>query len=293
MSSLVCPRCSTSMDVVESPDITYVKCPDCDGTFVGKEEIDAFATGRTGDVCFTSIDDDEEKQDEYSRRSCPLCDDREMEKKEMLFSSSVIVDVCPDCEGHFFDPDEIQLMNQKLRELTDVSFSEEYRAKHGEFLVRLDKGEEWVAEASLSGVMTGTQSCHRGFNLQASIFFPEPLDAGLELTEGGWGESLLEVFDFGLRGDITTGNPEFDSTFRISGDDPDRIRSILNRSVQRKMIVFLREKPSMLGKEGILKMTDERVLLQEGPYSEGGYNMEKDPKQVRSSLIEIAKAVLD
>lgn len=293
--SIRCPRCSSVMKVVESPDLNYEECPNCLGKFLDKGELNSFATGRAGDIEFCTIDD-EEQQDQFSARSCPKCEDQEMLKMGLLGSSEVILDVCEECEGFFFDPDEIREMNDELRELTDLPFSEEHRMMYGDFLVRLDKIEEMVP-VSYAGFQVPVQfgkhqmGVETGFYLEVSVYFPDSLDAGLQVTEGGLGEAILEVIDPGLRDEIHVGDSEFDSRFRIKGNDPDQVQELLGQEAQHRILSFLRENPSMLGEEGTLEITDDRVLFREGLYKEGNYNMEEDPENIRSRLLDIAKSV--
>ena len=64
-----CPACSAEMRSVKSPDLVIEECPDCQGVFLDKDELNTLATGMSGNIEYCSVDEDFHK-DKFSTRVC-------------------------------------------------------------------------------------------------------------------------------------------------------------------------------------------------------------------------------
>lgn len=281
-----CPRCDSAMETIEDPDFSYEECPECSGVFLDEGEMNAFATGRSGNIEFSTLHD-QEKGERFTRRVCPKCEDQNMEKMALLGYSDIILDVCRSCRGFFFDPDELHLMNEELRELTPPFYPQEYRKKHGDFLVRLDKLREVFAITQL-----GFNRAVEGYHMEASVYFPSTLDLELKIHETALMDQLLQGMGLSTKQDIKTGDRDFDSQFIIQGKQPDEVRSFLTDERRERLLDFADDKPVFVSEEGELEVNDERVILREGPYRvDNNYNMEEDPNRVRKRLFELAEVL--
>ena len=115
--SLICPHCEANMNHVVEPDMTYEKCPRCDGLFLDPGELNTMATGMPGDIEYCSIQADDDDQDRFPVRVCPKCPGQKMKKENLLVYSSLIFDLCENCHGWFLDRGELKKMNAVLGEL--------------------------------------------------------------------------------------------------------------------------------------------------------------------------------
>ncbi len=82
----------------------------------------------------------------------------------------------------------------------------------------------------------------RDFHLVITVSFLKPLTLGLEIKPQGF---LYEGLTFGSpRGkDIKIGHPEFDSNFRISGFEDDKVRQFLDQDRMQAMMLLKETMP--------------------------------------------------
>jgi len=267
-------------------DITTDACPKCGAVFLDKGELGALATGMAGDIEYCSIDQDFH-QDQFQQRSCPKCSGRQMRKVNLLRLSDLIFDYCSSCGGFFLDKGEVQKMNQELRSLTPNKKAEEYRARHGEHLVRVDQTSdvvqvEYVAVSRLANARY----------IRVSVFFSKEMPPGIRLFEEAWPMRLAKGLGLFWGQDIKTGDEQFDSLFRVQGQDEETIARHLDTRARQSLLSFAKSGTSVFGRTGSLEITSSGVVYVEGPYvpSSIGDVVER-AKPVIEALVNIADDV--
>ena len=114
---MICPVCKTDMIVVEYHNIEIDYCTACKGAWFDAgelelmlkscriEDVDSFMEGITGSPNIQSTE---------QKRKCPICS-RKMEKRGIGEKSQLLIDVCGEGHGLWFDGGEIaQLISQSL-----------------------------------------------------------------------------------------------------------------------------------------------------------------------------------
>ncbi|MBF0433015.1 MAG: zf-TFIIB domain-containing protein, partial [Fibrobacteria bacterium] len=192
MSEIKCPNCKSEMKTVVEPDIDYEKCPKCEGIFLDNTELNVLATGMCGDIEHNSIDSDKHK-DIYNVRACPKCENKTMQKVNLLNFSDTIFDYCPTCKGFYLDRGELNLTNEQLRELVSNKVNEEYRdikdgyALTGETVESID----YKIEQGL-GVSVPVAIKVKYFRI--GVWFPESLNLNLRLHKEKWSFKFGKLF---------------------------------------------------------------------------------------------------
>jgi rhomboid family protein len=103
---LKCPVCKVPTFVVEYLDIELDLCPDCNGVWFDRGELELLL-GSDNPV------DVEAAETEEKLRHCPLCP-RKMEKMNIGPGHRVLIDTCPDGCGLWFDGNELSELTHDL-----------------------------------------------------------------------------------------------------------------------------------------------------------------------------------
>ena len=111
---MICPACTGDMVVVEYQQIELDFCPKCHGIWFDSGEL-GFMLEKSG-INGASIGDPTHltpaKTDEKIRK-CPLCR-RPMSKNYIGDHPAVMIDVCRNREGLFFDGGEVRALLEQL-----------------------------------------------------------------------------------------------------------------------------------------------------------------------------------
>lgn len=274
------------MEKDEEGDITTDVCPKCGGVFLDKGELNTLATAMKGNIEYCSIDHDFHK-DRFPQRSCPKCNEEQMTKVNLLRLSDLIFDYCPKCEGFFLDKEEIQRMNQELKALTPNKEAEEYRELHGKHIVRIDQTSD-VLSSDFLGISSATTASY----IRVSVFFDKEMPHGTRVFQESWATKLAKGLGLFFGQDIKTGDSNFDSAFRVQGDDEKTIAEHLNTNARELLISFSKNEKSIYSKTGSLEITSSGVVYVEGPYIPNSINdvVEKS-KSLVGELIQMADAI--
>ena len=111
---MICPACKSDMIVVEHEDIELDYCVKCHGVWFDAGELELLlgSLGLDSTSPFlNSILEAEEAKTEEEKRRCPLC--RQKMKKSNL-ETKVLVDLCPQGEGIWFDGGEVGMLIKQL-----------------------------------------------------------------------------------------------------------------------------------------------------------------------------------
>lgn len=115
---MICPACKSDMIVVEHDHIELDYCPECHGVWFDAGELELLLSswGLEGTASFLGgVLNAEEAATTEKKRRCPLC--RQKMKKTNL-ETQVLVDVCPNGEGIWFDGGELGALVRQLARKT-------------------------------------------------------------------------------------------------------------------------------------------------------------------------------
>ena len=261
--------------------------------FLDAKELNVLATGMSGNIEYCTIDTDEHK-DKFPVRKCPKCNEKLMDKVNLLEFSNIIFDYCTNCHGFFLDKREVKSMNAYLIKNTPSKRSEEIRKTIKNYLVRLDIISDGYAVTDFKSIMIpGRISYGIGNMIHVRIYFQSPLNLGLEVYQEKWSAKLAKLFNLYNGQDIIIGNKEFDSYFIVRSNNENKLRQALTPSIQDKINNFMSSNRSIIKKSGTLKIYDDYIFYTEGPYI--------DPKEIKdvsdmaepiiNFLIEIAREI--
>ena len=106
---MICPTCHEVMIVVEQDEIELDHCVNCYGVWFDAGEL-ALMLERMGldigDFSIAKIIDLPEAKSAEKKRRCPICG-RKMTKTHIGQEPEVLIDVCPQGDGLWFDSGEI------------------------------------------------------------------------------------------------------------------------------------------------------------------------------------------
>lgn len=290
MMELICPNCNNVLVKVIEPDIEYEKCLHCSAVFLHKEELNALATGHSGDVSLHYIYGLAEK-DKREKRKCPLC---QIKMNWVRFGqfAEIYFEHCEKCNGYFIIENQIEQINTYLTSLTDNHISEEFRDYFDEILVRVDITEESsFIETSRVGQFVQPRY-NIQYNLEISAFFSKPLEIDLLMTQENRVFRFLKLL-FGFhKHEKTIGNAEFDSRFSIYTNNESLLRTIINHEVIELVNEFTESNHANAWENGKLKFFDDRVLYKEGKYNNvPAYEPNMKFSKIINELVKIAKTI--
>ena len=268
MRSYNCPSCSTEMERIKEPDITIEKCPGCGGTFFDGGELNAFATGLSGDIEYNSTDA-YDIEEEHPSRNCANCDNSQMEKVALLSYSDVVFDYCPECKGFYLDSGEISDMNKYLSRLTVNKKEEELREYRNDRLVKIDEinGMGW----NFKGGPAETVS------IRLTVYYKADLGLGLRVFSEKWTDKLTKALGLSTIPDVQVGRVDIDNKFIVQGNDAKAIKNIFTNTKVTDIL---------------MEIWDNCLVYTEGPYIEKqDSNYRERSEHMLSSLIELAENI--
>ena len=280
--SLICPHCKANMNHVVERDMTYEKCPRCDGLFLDPGELNALATGMPGDIEYCSIQADDDDQDRFPVRVCPKCPGQKMKKENLLVYSLLIFDLCENCHGWFLDRGELGEMNTVLSELRRGEA--EYREKHRDRLVTVNQ----VMRTEVLGEGPTISSVAVEWT-RVDAYFKQALNANLQITPEAWAAKLWKLF--GAQ-DVKTGDEEFDRTFLVKGESAAKARQVLSASARSAVLSFYRSGLAKLGKKRTFEVLDDRVSVCYSDWGEKEFApTESDRQNLIEALVDVVIAI--
>jgi len=288
MEQLTCPNCQLKMEKKKEPDITVDRCPNCNGTWLDKGELNVLATGMSGNIEFNSIDEEQHK-DIFKIRQCPKCPNQKLRKVDLLILSETIFDYCEKCGGFFLDKGEVQTMNLELSDINKDMKPEEFRGTIDGHLVRLDKLNDVALAAMYGGIGMATYAQGVAF-LRISVYFKTPLDLGLRIYSEKWTDKFSKLVGLFSRQDIQVGHEEIDSKFIIQGKEPAKVKALFSSpDVQKALLDFVSPGIKIYNKSGSLEILDKRIVYTEGPCAENAqYDVQSDPVGIVKKMMTLA-----
>jgi Zn-finger nucleic acid-binding protein len=114
---MICPACKKDMIVVEYNNIELDYCNDCHGVWFDSTELELLLKSMSLDSRNLILEDmlnSSETMSKEKKRKCPICR-RKMKKTIVGDHPGVLIDVCPQGHGLWFDGGEV---TQLLKHLT-------------------------------------------------------------------------------------------------------------------------------------------------------------------------------
>ena len=120
-----CPRCIGALAKEEINGIRLERCPECKGMFLERGELDRVALPHSGDLEFSSLDEETFKHsDAHGPADCPRCESSTMKKVEFNIYTGIILDYCESCSGFWLDGRELSRINEEVRSLNEAAKDE-------------------------------------------------------------------------------------------------------------------------------------------------------------------------
>ena len=111
---MICPACRNDMIVVEYQRIELDFCPQCRGVWFDHGELDLMLqSAKLDNTTLSDISHLSEAQTSEKTRKCPICR-QSMAKNTIGFKAPILIDVCRQGDGLFFDGGEL---NQLIKQL--------------------------------------------------------------------------------------------------------------------------------------------------------------------------------
>ncbi len=117
---MICPTCKSDMIVVEHERIELDYCAKCHGVWFDTGELELLLGSLGLDSAspfLNSILEAEEAKTDEKKRRCPLC---RQKMKKVNLETKVLVDLCPQEEGIWFDGGEVGMLINQLAQKTPV-----------------------------------------------------------------------------------------------------------------------------------------------------------------------------
>ena len=124
---MICPTCKSDMIVVEHDNIELDYCTDCNGVWFDAGEMDlllqSIDVDGSGSLLKDVLDAPEIDSPE-KKRKCPICGSK-MKKPTIGDNNKILIDVCPQGDGMWFDGGELaQLIKQLSSKIGEGSESQ-------------------------------------------------------------------------------------------------------------------------------------------------------------------------
>jgi Zn-finger nucleic acid-binding protein len=129
---MICPVCKCDMIVVEYQNIELDYCNSCKGVWFDSGELELLLKSQGLEepkAFFEGILNSQEAVSSEKKRNCPICGHK-MKKTAIGGQPEILIDICPDKHGLWFDGGEV---TQLIRRLAG-----EHPAKH-------DSGEKVIS----------------------------------------------------------------------------------------------------------------------------------------------------
>jgi Zn-finger nucleic acid-binding protein len=134
-----CPACKSQMFVMEYDELELDHCPACEGVWFDATELALLFADESAlaDEAIANLADADTRE---ARRRCPICR-RTMRKVNIGPGRGVLVDVCGDGHGLFFDRGEVADLAAELQTSSDNA-----PARLLQFLGEAYRGDEAASE---------------------------------------------------------------------------------------------------------------------------------------------------
>jgi Zn-finger nucleic acid-binding protein len=113
---MICPVCKYDMIVVEYHDIELDYCNNCKGVWFDSGELELLLKSQGLEepkAFFDGILNSREAVSSEKKRNCPTCS-RKMKKTAVGGQPEILIDVCPDNHGLWFDGGEVTQLIGRL-----------------------------------------------------------------------------------------------------------------------------------------------------------------------------------
>jgi uncharacterized protein len=113
---MICPVCKKPMIVVEYHNIALDYCTDCKGVWFDSGELELLLESQSLEepkAFFENILNSEEAISSEKKRRCPICG-RKMRKTAIGAQPGLLIDICPDKHGLWFDGGEVTQLIKHL-----------------------------------------------------------------------------------------------------------------------------------------------------------------------------------
>lgn len=109
---MICPTCKSDMIVVEHNKIELDYCTNCQGVWFDSGELELLLESMSLDLFLSKIVNSKEAESSEEKRKCPICG-RKMKKTTIGEQPEILIDVCRQGDGLWFDGGEVgQLIKQ-------------------------------------------------------------------------------------------------------------------------------------------------------------------------------------
>jgi Zn-finger nucleic acid-binding protein len=113
---MICPVCKYAMIVVEYHNIELDYCHSCKGVWFDSGELELLLKSHEleePNTFFTDILNSQEAVSSEKKRNCPVCG-RKMKKTAIDGQPEILIDVCRDKHGLWFDGGEVAQLIRRL-----------------------------------------------------------------------------------------------------------------------------------------------------------------------------------
>ena len=117
---MICPTCKSDMIVVEHNKIELDYCINCQGVWFDSGELELLLESMSldsPDTFLSNILDSAESESSEKKRKCPICREK-MKKTTIGQEPEILIDVCQQGDGLWFDGGEV---GQLIRQLAEKS----------------------------------------------------------------------------------------------------------------------------------------------------------------------------
>ena len=127
---MICPACKSHMIVVEHSQIELDYCSDCRGLWFDSGELELLLESmglESPDLFLSDILESAEAESREKKRKCPICG-RKMKKTVIGQEPEILIDVCRQGDGLWFDGGEL---GQLIEQLTLGTAEQQGGSHHG------------------------------------------------------------------------------------------------------------------------------------------------------------------
>ena len=115
---MICPACKSDMIVVEHNKIELDYCTNCQGVWFDSAELELLLESmslESPDLFLSNILDSAEAKPSEKKRKCPICRQK-MKKTTIGQEPEILIDVCQQGDGLWFDGGEVGELIRQLAE---------------------------------------------------------------------------------------------------------------------------------------------------------------------------------
>ena len=125
---MICPTCKSDMIVVEHNKTELDYCTNCQGVWFDSGELELLLESmslESPDLFLSNILDSAKAESSEEKRKCPICR-RDMKKTTIGQESHILIDVCQQGDGLWFDGGEVgQLIRQLAKKPSEKQGSQQ------------------------------------------------------------------------------------------------------------------------------------------------------------------------